>query len=145
MNSVENAKLRIRRQYITNFVSTTQQITQQCKPNFFFKGSLLRTNPGRTYMHTFAPDIPYTIMIYNQLLPHSKIGIHHQYVDVTKSGLTEMGNRLERHYNGYTETREKTCQIKPLWGKNMKNDRKSGQEPQPNSEQLAAHPSRLHR
>ena len=46
-------------------------------------------------MHTFATDIPFTILIYNQFLTHSKIGIHHQHVNFTESRLTEMGNRLQ--------------------------------------------------
>ena len=37
---------------------------------------------------------------------------------------------------------EKTCQKKPLWGKNMTGN--LGRNHGPNSEQLAAHPTRLH-
>ena len=65
-------------------------------------------------MHTFAIDIPCTILIYNQFLTHSKIGIHHQCVNFTKSGLTEMGNRLQGHYYGYTEVRKNLPEKIPL-------------------------------
>ena len=70
-------------------------------------------------MHTFASDVPFTILIYNQFLTHSKIGIHHQHVNFTESRLTETGNPLQGHYYGCTEVKKKTCQEKPLWGKNM--------------------------
>ena len=52
---------------ISYLVSTTQQKTQQCTPNKFIQGSLPRTNPRHIQpeacIHTFATDIPYTILI----------------------------------------------------------------------------------
>ena len=52
-----------------------------------------------------------------------------------------MGNRLQGHNYGYTEAR-KNLPEKPLWGKNMTGN--LGRNHGPNSEQLAAHPTRLH-
>ena len=63
-------------------------------------------------MHTFATDIPHTILIYSQFLTHSKIGIHHLNVNFTKSGLTETGNRLQGHYYGYVGARKKPAKKK---------------------------------
>ena len=74
-------------------------------------------------MHTFASDVPFTILIYNQFLTHSKIGIYHQHVSFTESRLTEKGNPLQGHYYGCTEVKSKLPGKTPL-GK--KYDMKSG-------------------
>ena len=52
-----------------------------------------------------------------------------------------MGNRLEGHYYGYREAREKLPEKTPL-GKIY--DRNLGGNHGPNSEQLTAHPARLY-
>ena len=74
-------------------------------------------------MHTFATDIPCTI---NSL-------------HIQKPGLVETGNHLQRHCYGYTEARKNLPEKFPL-GKNTTGN--LGRNP--NSEQLAAHPTRLH-
>ena len=82
-----------------------------------------------TYMHTFATDIPCTILISNQLY-----SLH-----IQKPGLVEMGNHSQGHWYGYTEARKNLPEKTPL-GKNMAGN--LGRNP--NSEQLAAHPTKLH-
>ena len=51
-----------------------------------------------------------------------------------------MGNRLQGHNYGYTEARKNLPEKTPL-GKNMTGN--LGRNHGPNSEQLAAHPTRL--
>ena len=59
-------------------------------------------------------DVPFTILIYNQFLTHSKIGIHYQHVNFTESRLTETGNPLQGHYYGCTEVRKKPTRKNPF-------------------------------
>ena len=103
--------------YYNYLVSITQQIAQQCKPNNFIQGSLPGTNPRHilpeAYIQAYIRNCNwYTIYNpdYSQFLTHSEKGIHYQHANITKQGLTEMGNRLQGHYYGYTRP-EKTCQI----------------------------------
>ena len=82
--------------------------------------------PRHTYMHTFATDIPYTILIYSQLPTHSKIAIHYLITcKLHQVGINIDGQplKLRALLYGYMEAR------KNPFGK--KYDRKSGQEPWP--------------
>ena len=86
----------------------------------------LEAYPEHTSIHTYIHSylVHHIQSSYIKTVPYTfNIGYRALTSELQQTGVTELGNRLQRYYYGYTEAR-KNLQKKTLLGK--KYDRKSG-------------------
>ena len=98
--------------------------------------------PEHTYIHTLVSRASHTILIYKTVPYTFNIGYRALTSQLQQTGVTELGNRLQRYYYGYTEARKNLPKKNPF-GEKIRQEIGVGTKAQ-NSKQLAAHPTRLY-